>query len=247
MQIKDYRESHTAKDYGKRYLTTFSVRRRAGFYWKNYEKPFLKQLFTKLAKSHSGPVLDFACGTGRITKILNIFFADITAIDVSEEMLKIARKELPEIKFYNADLSRSKVFKRKFKIITAFRFLLNAQPELRNQILTKLHGLLCDDGILIVNNHLRYSSAKGYFIAFLQNFGLWKARNYLEDKKFESIMQEQGFKINKVFSFCLLPGSQRFPPISNKLQLRLEKLLVRFFDTEKYGEQSIYICRKIEK
>jgi SAM-dependent methyltransferase len=247
MQIKDYRKSHAAKGYGNRYEKSFSADRRAGFYWQNYELPFLNKLFAELAGNNSGPVLDFACGTGRITKVLNNYFSDITAIDVSEEMLRIARKTLPEVKYYQADLSREKIFTRKFKIITAFRFLLNAQPELREKCLAQLYEHLYDDGILIINNHLRYASAKGCFIAFLQNFGLWKERNYLEDEKLATIMKKHGFTISKVFSCCLIPGSQRFPPVSRQLHLKIEKLLGRFFSVKNFGEQSIYICRKIKK
>jgi hypothetical protein len=159
-------------------------------------------------------------------------------------MLKIARESLPEVKFYQADITRENIFNKKFKIITAFRFLLNAQPELREQCLGYFYDHLCDDGVLIVNNHLRYASAKGRLIALLQRSGIWQERNYLKDAEFKSIMEKHGFKISKVFSFCLIPGSQSLPPVSDKLQARLEKMFCRFLKLQKYAEQSVYICKK---
>lgn len=243
MSINDYRLSHTAKGYGQHYEKTFSSKR-TGFYYKTCEQPFLNKLFSEIAKNSNGPVLDFACGTGRITKILNNHFTDITAIDVSDEMLQSAKKSLPQIKFLHTDVSRENVLNRKFKLITAFRFILNAQPELRNQCLHWINKHLKDDGVLIINNHLRKNSLKGLLINFVKSFGLWKTRNILSDNDFKNIMLQNGFSCKKLFSFCLLPGGQNFPPVSPKLQFRLEKCLANFIELDHYAEQSIYICKK---
>ncbi|MHC4171159.1 MAG: class I SAM-dependent methyltransferase [Planctomycetota bacterium] len=55
---------------------------------------------------------------------------------------------------WQADITTGDALKgRKFNLITAFRFFLNAEPELRSAAMNALSGLLAEDGILVFNNH----------------------------------------------------------------------------------------------
>jgi len=59
-------------------------------------------------------VLDLACGTGRHSCILNRMGYKVTGIDISEEMLKVARKKCPEVNFKKMDFFKLKFPKNKF-------------------------------------------------------------------------------------------------------------------------------------
>jgi SAM-dependent methyltransferase len=242
MPVKDYRYSHQTQNHGRLYDKTFGENR-AGFYWHCYEKPFLQSLFAEMAKTHKGPVLDFACGTGRITELLNECFTNVTGIDISEEMLKSARAKLPEVAYIKADVTKDNVDIGKFSVVTAFRFFLNAQPELRAAALEWIKSHLEDDGILLVNNHFRAESLKGGLVRFLQKLNL-ADRNTLSDAEFSELLAQHGFNSEKVFSFCLLPGGQSFPPLNHSLYFKLEKMLWRIADLRQFSEQSIYICTR---
>jgi SAM-dependent methyltransferase len=243
MAVKDYRNSHTSKDHGRFYDQTFAGKR-TGFYWHCFEKPFLHQLFFELSQKQQGPVLDFACGTGRITRILAQYFSDVSGIDLSGEMLKEAQQILPEMKFMQVDISRNEIDCPAYGLICAFRFFLNAQPELRAASLDWLHKHLRHDGLFLVNNHLRSASVKGTLTRLLKSAGL-SERNYLVEKDFVELLRQHGFAAEKIFSFCLLPGSHCFPPLSPALHLRLEKMLERIPALSNFTEQSIYMCRRL--
>lgn len=53
-----------------------------------------------------GTTLDAACGTGRHPTYLRALGHDVIGVDASPEMLAQARKRLPDVAFYEADLHR---------------------------------------------------------------------------------------------------------------------------------------------
>ncbi|MBS0359592.1 MAG: class I SAM-dependent methyltransferase [Proteobacteria bacterium] len=73
--------------------------------WKNYKKEVskIKQLIKKYKKSSGYDLLETACGTGKHAQYLKDSFS-ITAIDMSQEMLTIARKNVKGVTFKKADM-----------------------------------------------------------------------------------------------------------------------------------------------
>ncbi|MFZ5951503.1 MAG: class I SAM-dependent DNA methyltransferase [Candidatus Rifleibacteriota bacterium] len=240
--MSDYRLSHQSSGRGDLYDQRF-VQNRTAFYWQEFEKPFLEIFFADLSLPDDAKVLDFACGTGRITNLLNRRFASITAIDVSAAMLEQARRSLSSVNFMQLDLTRENADLPKFDLITAFRFFLNAQPELRHEALRALVSLLKPHGIMIVNNHRRKSSLNGFLTWFCRCLNLCK-RNCLSDEEFEALLVKHGLVAQKIFSFSLIPGFHAFPPVSRPLWLRLEKMAERAGWFNQMYEQTIYLCRK---
>ena len=55
-------------------------------------------------------ILDLACGTGRMAKIWRAAGARVTGVDVSVEMLEIARRKIPDGVFVRADLNEALPF-----------------------------------------------------------------------------------------------------------------------------------------
>jgi len=86
--------------------------------WKDYAKEAseLKNLFSKYKKSAGTRLLDVACGTGYHIKHLKDEYS-CTGIDVNEEILKIARKNVVDVEFIQADMTSFNM-ERKFEVIT---------------------------------------------------------------------------------------------------------------------------------
>ena len=86
---------------------------------KDYQKEAktITQIIKKYKKSHGRDLLDLACGTGIHTKMLKAVGFKVLGLDISEPMLKIARKNLPGVKFVVADMINFKL-NRKFDVIT---------------------------------------------------------------------------------------------------------------------------------
>jgi len=85
--------------------------------WKDYkaESGRLRAYIKKYKTSRGKEMLDVACGTGNHTQYLKKYF-NITGIDIDKDMLAIARKKLPDIKFVRGDM-RTFNLNRQFDVI----------------------------------------------------------------------------------------------------------------------------------
>ena len=146
----DYRSSHLEKgaDYdaglAQDAFDAYMARR---------EREILLRVVPRLFPHGIPRYLDFACGTGRITSLLETYAGESYGIDLSESMLAQARRRCSRSSFVVGDITREPCALSRFNLITAFRFFGNAQDELRSAVLGKLHALLADDGYLILNDH----------------------------------------------------------------------------------------------
>jgi len=76
----------------------------------------LKELITKHKRSNGNELLDVACGTGHHLKHLKDYFS-CTGVDVSEDMIQLARKNVGDVVFKQADMTTMELG-RKFDVIT---------------------------------------------------------------------------------------------------------------------------------
>jgi len=90
-------------------------------------------LWTELAKQADGPILELACGTGRLVLPLARAGLDVTGLDLSQNMLTIARQKLGKepaevqarLKLVDGDMSRFLLDKKFGLIFIAFRSFQN--------------------------------------------------------------------------------------------------------------------------
>ncbi|MEK7643499.1 MAG: class I SAM-dependent methyltransferase [Patescibacteria group bacterium] len=150
--MKDYRISHQSIRKTDQYERMIY---RAGSYDDRIWEIEQGILARELASYSTGDALDFACGTGRITVFLEDKVTHVTGVDIASEMIDEARHKTVRAEYIVADLTVADVFKdRTFNIITAFRFFLNAQSELREAALKVLVPKLHDSqSIFIANVH----------------------------------------------------------------------------------------------
>jgi len=127
----------------KKQIIKQNFSRFAGFYdkYSHIQDLSAQKLLTFLPNSDCKNILDIGCGTGNYTKLLNEKFpnANITAVDISEKMIKIARQKLNsnKIVFITAD-AESITFNEKFDLVTSnacfqwFENLSNALKDFTN-------------------------------------------------------------------------------------------------------------------
>lgn len=155
----DYRDSHTAPGKGASYDENFRDKRYRKYIWSWEQKVLRDILVTHLADRDDIHYLDFACGTGRIVGFLEDHVQSSCGVDVSEEMLHRASEKVKKTELIRADLTQDNPLgDRKFDLITAFRFFLNAQRELREAAMGSLASHLKDGGILVFNSHMNHGS-----------------------------------------------------------------------------------------
>lgn len=201
--MTDYRHSHIRK--GDEYDAALDSSPWDA-YMHRVEAAFLEETIPGLF-AQKPRYLDFACGTGRITSVVAPMTSEFMGVDVSESMLAEARKKLPGGRFVAADLTRERPDIGQFDLVTSFRFLGNAQPELRSTALAAINRHQPTGGYLIVNNHRNPTSlanlvsrmrgaaigvdlthrlvrrllkSGGYEIVGVRPFGVWQYRAKLE-------------------------------------------------------------------
>ena len=83
-----------------RELDCLELYRDAAFYDEEFaEREFEIQFYQRLAKRCGGPILEVACGTGRLTIPLAMAGHQIVGLDVSEPMLRLAKQKAVRSKY----------------------------------------------------------------------------------------------------------------------------------------------------
>jgi len=216
---RSYRLCHQAAGAGRDYDKTFEAGYSAAL-WQKIEKPLIESQLRSLG-GRDRTILDFACGTGRITRLAAMFFGTVIGVDVSEAMLMSA--SVPEnVTLYCIDITKLSLA-RTFDVVTAFRFFLNAEDTLRREALRAIYRHLHADGVLVCNIHLNATSPIGLISRGLNWAYPSTPRNTLTLNQFSKVLKEEGFEILNTRSYGYLPRPGRLFP-------RLCQLLVEPFE-----------------
>jgi predicted TPR repeat methyltransferase len=242
MAKNSYRDSHKREAKGAEYEAYYQNSAWYGFL-SSREHEIVLRILDKYLKGRDVHLLDFACGTGRITKFLENCVKTSTGVDVSGSMLTVAGKKLKRTELIKADITEENILKpRKFNLITAFRFFLNAEPELRSAAIKAVAELLDEDGYLVFNNH--------------QNSGSpWiKMRNLYYHKKYPQVTynvmsveqmaklaEQVGLEIVEIY-----PAGFFHPPripVSFHLSRAIDRAASKLKFLNRFSENPIAVCR----
>ena len=218
-----YRQSHSSPDYGQIYDKTY----RQGYYfeqWRQLEQPLVHEVFERLASEGAKDYLDFACGGGRILREAESYFSNTCGVDVSESMLGFAKERCRHSRLLRKDLTVEPIADR-FDVITAFRFFLNAEPQLRSETLATLHGLLRDRGVLVANIHVSSWSVLGCFYRMRNSLPGARRANTMSWPQFHRLLEEHGFCVEETHWYGYLPRSGwRLGWLSRHLMTPVERI-----------------------
>jgi ubiquinone/menaquinone biosynthesis C-methylase UbiE len=237
-----YRESHKYQSKGAEYEEYYQNKVWQRFLWSR-EQEILSRILDKYFTGRDVHLLDFACGTGRITEFLENRVKTSTGIDVSDSMLAVARKKLKRTEIIEADITAGNILKpRKFNLITAFRFFLNAEPELRSAAIGTLAELLDEDGYLVFNNHQNSGSPwiKLRYAHYRKKDpeGIYNVMNIKQMKKLFEKVELQIIEIYPV-GFFHPPKI----PVSFHLNRAIDWTAGKFKFLNRFSESPIAVCR----
>jgi ubiquinone/menaquinone biosynthesis C-methylase UbiE len=238
-----YRESHKYEGKGVEYESFYRNKTWQKFLWSR-EQEILLRIIEKYFTGRDVHLLDFACGTGRITEFLENRVNTSTGVDVSGSMLAIARKKLKRTEIIEADITAENTLKRrKFNLITAFRFFLNAEPELRSAAIVALSELLDEDGYLVFNNHqnsgspwirLRY--------AYYRKKNPEGTFNIMSIEQMKKLVEGAGLEIVEIY-----PAGFFHPPkvpVSLHLNHAIDWAADKFNFLNRFSESPTAVCRR---
>jgi SAM-dependent methyltransferase len=191
------------------------------------ERQLLDLTFDRHLPRRPAHAVDFACGTGRVLQYLEQRVDETTGIDVSAEMLKLARQRCRRSALIRCDVTRgeSPELDGEIDLVTTFRFLLNAEPALRSAALRWIRAVLIPGGHLVANFHLNPLSVRGRYLR-LRRLGQ-PALPMLSPAEAQSVLAATGFTAVACYGYEYLPyrrdGDHLMAP---KLRQRLESALL---------------------
>jgi len=238
-----YRDSHKYEGKGAEYEAYYQNKTWQRFLWSR-EQEIILRILEKYFTGRDVHLLDFACGTGRITELLENRVKTSTGIDVSGSMLAIAREKLKQTELIETDITTDNIFKpRKFNLITAFRFFLNAEPELRRAAIESLTELLDEDGYFVFNNHQNSGSPwiRLRYAHYLKKNpeGIY---NVMSIEQMKSLVEEEGLEIVEIYPVGFFNPPKI--PVSFHLNRAIDWAAGKFKFLNRFSESPIAVCRR---
>lgn len=241
----DFREASQVEYYDQHLFSETSYGSLLWSLERQYLEDFLRRFSIPADRIH---YLDFACGTGRVLAFMESKVMKATGIEISPAMLELARQRTGEAELINADITDPDApVEKQYDLITAFRFVLNAEPELRLEAMRSLAARLKDDrSRLIFNVHGNLPSHKLLMWSkhrFREVLGKQPSRNYLTRGQVEELAEQAGLEIVETMGYDLSSSKGLYLLSYGKL-LALERWLMGRLGIQKFGGHQIYVARK---
>lgn len=129
-------------------------------FWDRNEFPFIKDYLASNAPYSNG--LDIGCGTGRYSLALLNYCPKVTGVDISPEMVAIASRKNPNVRYVISDIAKFKP-KTQYDVITCARVLSHIRKA-GEAVSNICDGLLANDGHIIISDiHPKHQYTKTAF------------------------------------------------------------------------------------
>jgi hypothetical protein len=163
-------------------------------------------------------------------------------------MIALARDKCRKAQFMVGDIvAQPELLRDKYDIITAFRFLLNADAGLRRRVLVRLRERVrVPDGLLLANVHGNSRSLRHPAIVWRR----WSERgrptdamlNEMSPPEARNLLRESGFQVVRQLGFGILPATFYRTPLR-----RVAGVLDRCFAGDNiwrnFSIDLLFICR----
>lgn len=98
----------------------------------------------------SGPVIDVGCGPGRITTHLDTLGLDVSGIDLSPEMIRLARADRPDLRYEVGTMERLPLGDAAVGGLVSWYSIIHLPPERVPGVLTEFARVLRPGGQLLM-------------------------------------------------------------------------------------------------
>ena len=241
--MASYRDSHVGENRGLQYDATHASKVDA-LIWDTFIKGLVAREAKACASGGGCRYLDFACGTGRVLKVGQPYFSDSLGVDISEDMLAVARHRVPAADFICADITRDRgAAAGEFDFVTIFRFILNAERSLSMDVLAWLAQHMPAGAVLVGNNHMNRFSFRG--IATLISNALFGTKlNHLSRGEVTRMLEESGFRVRKWSGYRVLPSCRGKPVFGRTVYGALERFL-HTAGIGRIGSEHVFVAERV--
>jgi ubiquinone/menaquinone biosynthesis C-methylase UbiE len=220
-------EQFTKRGYNK-FAEMYHVKRIKGnnFYNKYIENPAMEKFLKNEVKGRK--VLDLGCGSGISTKRLHNFGAKVKGVDLSKNLIEIAKKDNPNIEFYASTGKKTPFHKNEFNIVSSG--LMVHYIENLNTLFKEVSRILKKNGSFVFSlNHpvrevlesIKVGKKKYRYLDryFVRRGAKWRFEEGMEvityHHTFEDIinsLNDNGFVTERLIETRSKKGSKKYAP-----------------------------------
>lgn len=168
-------------------------------------KPIRIAVMNELLKYKEKIILDLCCGTGNQIKLLSKHgFRNLSCLDISDSMLKIAKRGNSSIKIYKEDATKTNFDNAWFDIVILSFAIHEKDRNTQQALINEAHRIIKKDGFMLVvdyvfdNKTTKFSKILIRLIEKIaggehdRNF-----KNYIQNKGLLSLIKKDKFKLIK--------------------------------------------------
>lgn len=128
-------------------------------------------LATFAERVRGGEVLEVGCGSGRITDHLYRLGLDISGIDLSSNMIEVARREFPHLRFRVESMESLEAADRSTVGIVAWYSIIHTPPEKLPAVFAEMNRVLVPGGTLLLafqsgDERVRLEQVYGHTVSY---------------------------------------------------------------------------------
>lgn len=143
---------------------------------KPYDRAVLS-LFAELVRDSSAPVVDIGCGPGRIAAHLHGLGVDVFGIDLSPEMVAVARRAFGHLRFDVGSMLELKIAASSVSGVIAWYSIIHTPPTRLGQVFAEFHRIVQRGGVVLLafqvgDERRRIEHAYGHAVS-LDAYRLW--------------------------------------------------------------------------
>lgn len=139
-------------------------------------------------------VLDLGCGPGvPFTRRLAEKY-EVTGVDISEEMIRLARRNVRNVTFIRSDMLSVKLGEGAFDAVVALYSVFHLPREEHEDLFRRIHGWLRRRGLLLVT--VAAENGKGYVEDDF--FGVSMYWSHFSQSEYEALLKTAGFRLVEV-------------------------------------------------
>lgn len=109
--------------------------------------------FAEAVRDVGGPVIDAGCGPGHITAHLHRLGVDVSGVDLSPEMVRIAQRDNPHLRFEVGTMTRLDVPDASLGGVLAFYSVVHVPDDHMAEVFSDFHRVLQPEGVVLVAFH----------------------------------------------------------------------------------------------